>query len=1230
MKPVNRFNTLFNFASRILTRSHLPLRRAWGLAVCATLLVACVFAVAMINVGAGVNAAGGSDEGVWESTGKQAKDLHSIDELPAEARVLRLNEEPLNQVLNGALTEGDNGLEEAGSVLSLPMPDGSFARFRIQESPVMEPALAARHPEIKSYRGWGIDNRLLTMRCDWSPRGFYALVTDGAEMVTIQPVSSKGKSSKTDRPDRGERGAGAADEYVSYYGRDYAAIARKVRCSVTEADIVGGFAAAHAAIRAGRLADLASGAGSVNYSVGDKLVTYRIAIATTQEFRNAYGGGMANVNTWLNAVNVIYNRELSIHLSLISLFEPSTGQLGNGATDATLTQLRQYLKSNLAASQYDLGHALGTGSDGKAYIGVVCSGESVDSDGTDNGPFKAGGVTLVNGSAGNSLSVAALAHEIAHQFGAMHSFNANTGACGPARFGDSAYESGSGLTIMSLAGAACGSDAIAATRESRFHAGSFEEIMSYLNFIGGGCGTVTMTGNGIPTLSDIPNYAIPRNTPFKLMASGSDPNNDPLTYAWEQIDPGATGFANPAYSDAGDPQNTTRPIFRPFSASTSSSRTFPSLTYILNNANVPPATDGSGFQTAENLPNVTRAMNFRATVRDNRATGGGVNSKSMRVEVDGNSVPFKVISPNAAAAWTVGSSQTVNWSVGNTKNNSAINCQNVNILLSTDGGNNFPTTLAANTPNDGGETITVPSAVTTQARVKIEAVGNIFFDISDKNFAINSSTCSFTISPASQTISSGGGGGSVGVTASAGCQWAASSNDSWITVTSGTSGSSNGTVSYSVTANSGTKRADSITVAGKNFYVIQEGIQPNNGLQYYPLPSPIRLLDTRPGESACYTPGVPLGNDAVRTQQATGACSGIPASAKAIVGNATVVNFISTGFHWITLYPSNAAQPNASNLNFSDNQIVPNQFTVGLGADGAFNIYSHASTHFIVDVTGYYALPGAGGLYYHPLPRPFRLLDTRPGETACYNNSGQPLANNGTIPQPARVTCDGLTVPANAQAIVGNATVVNFISTGFGYITLWPDGATQPNASNLNYTQNQIVPNAFTVGLGSSGAFKIFSSLSTHFIVDVTGYFSADAVDINGPGLLFNPLASPIRLLETRPGETGCDAPGTPLATGGTRLQPARVTCQGVTIPASALAISGNATVVNFISTGFNWITLYPSDAAQPNASNLNFTANHIVPNAFTVGLSNSDGAFNIFSSASTHFIVDLNGYFAP
>jgi len=128
-------------------------------------------------------------------------------------------------------------------------------------------------------------------------------------------------------------------------------------------------------------------------------------------------------------------------------------------------------------------------------------------------------------------------------------------------------------------------------------------------------------------------------------------------------------------------------------------------------------------------------MTFRVTVRDNHVGGGGVNADAMHVNVRADSGPFVVTDPGSSTTWTAGSTQTVTWNVANTAN-SPINCANVRVLLSVDGGNTFPFTLAPSTPNTGTATITVPNAPTSSARVKVEAIGNIFFTISLPNFTI--------------------------------------------------------------------------------------------------------------------------------------------------------------------------------------------------------------------------------------------------------------------------------------------------------------------------------------------------------------------------------------------------------------------------------------------------------------------------------------------------------------
>ena len=400
------------------------------------------------------------------------------------------------------------------------------------------------------------------------------------------------------------------------------------------------------------------------------------------------------------------------------------------------------------------------------------------------------------------------------------------------------------------------------------------------------------------------------------------------------------------------------------------------------------------------------------------------------------------------------------------------------------------------------------------------------------------------------------------------------------------------------------------------------------GMQFYPLAHPIRILDTRAGQPGCDNPGAKIPGQTSRTQTAAGrTCDGltIPSGAKALLGNITTVQ---SGGGFLTLYPSDAAKPNVANSNFAANQVLNNVFTVGLGAgDGAFKIFVTTDTDVVVDITGYYAPPGAGGLFFHPLPQPVRLMDTRVGQTACFT-PGAALQANSTTTQLGQTTCDGVLIPAGAQALVGNATTVNPLGNGF--LTLFPADASQPLAASSNF-QTGINMNApFTVGLSPSGQFKIFTAATTDLVIDVLGYYSTQANDSNGQGLLFNPLAHPVRLLETRPNQPGCTTHSSfPMGAGIENLQPVRGTCDGVTIANNALGIVGNATVIN--QTGNGFLTFWPSDApARPLAATSNYRFNTVFNRHFTVGLGTSDGRFKIFSSATTDLIIDVSGFFAP
>ncbi|MCA1657211.1 MAG: hypothetical protein LC713_05820, partial [Actinobacteria bacterium] len=263
--------------------------------------------------------------------------------------------------------------------------------------------------------------------------------------------------------------------------------------------------------------------------------------------------------------------------------------------------------------------------------------------------------------------------------------------------------------------------------------------------------------------------------------------------------------------------------------------------------------------------------------------------------------------------------------------------------------------------------------------------------------------------------------------------------------------------------------------------------------RYTPL-SPARILDTRVGIGGISTP---VGPGASVDVQVSGQ-GGVPASGvSAVVMNVTVTQPTGNGF--LTLSPTGTPRPNASNLNFTVGENIPNLVVVKLGTGGRVNLFNSAgSTHVIFDVAGWYSdNPNGADGRYQPLV-PARILDTRVGPGA-----GLTLGPGASLD--LTVLGQGGVPGGGAEAAVLNVAVTN--TTGSSFLTIYPTGQPRPNASNLNWNPGDTVSNRAMVRLGTGGRVTIFNSAgSADIIVDVGGWYT-DFTQTDSVGGTYTALA---------------------------------------------------------------------------------------------------------------------------
>jgi len=619
---------------------------------------------------------------------------------PKEFRLFNLNLEPLRQELLSVVDRSSKHL----SVITLPNANGELEQFEVYEASNFEADLQAKFPEIRAYSGKGITDRFATVKLSISPQGIQTMVfrTD-KENEFIEPYSNDHRvySVYKSHRDKGKFG------WI---------------CTTQEQQLSSDINSAIS----GRMEARGSSTG--------ELKTLRLAQSCNGEYSNWFGATssaqvnlvLAAYNATLTRCNGVYEKDLALHLNLIAnttaviYYNPSTDPYSPNLSNWN-NQLQTTLTNVIGEANYDIGHMFGaSGGGGNAgCIGCVCV----------NGSKGRGITSPADGiPQGDNFDIDYVVHEVGHQLGGNHTFSMSNEGTGQNK------EVGSGITIMGYAGIT--SYDVAPHSIDIFHETSIAQIQA--NLSNKTCPvSVNMTANHAPIIGAVSNYIIPISTPFALSGSATDPENDALTYCWEQNDNSSTTGSGSVAS----PTKATGPNWLSFSPSTSGTRTFPKLSTILAGLNVSgPLPGGDAVANIEALSSVSRTLNFRLTVRDNRpyvagSTIGQTAFTDVVVTVTNTAGPFTVTAPNTAVTWNAGSAATVTWNVNGT-NAGTVNCATVNILLSTDGGLTFPTVLIAATANDGSQVITVPASPGSSCRVKVEAVGNIFFDISNTNFTI--------------------------------------------------------------------------------------------------------------------------------------------------------------------------------------------------------------------------------------------------------------------------------------------------------------------------------------------------------------------------------------------------------------------------------------------------------------------------------------------------------------
>ena len=577
-------------------------------------------------------------------------------------------------------------------VISLPTMDGKIERFNVYSFPVVVKELADKY-ELGSYVGASIDNPNKFLRFSLAPNDFQSMIIDGDKSEFIEPVSTD-KTVYTIHPKTRKNGSGF------FCSTDESPASKK------EIDDL---------LKNGQ--SFSNQTTNFSKSSDKKYRTMRLAMSVTGEYTQYFGGTVAGALTAINAtltrVNGVFEKDFALHLNLqnypgVIYTSASTDPYSNastGAAGAWNQQLQTTLTNNVGTANYDIGHLFGaSGGGGNAgCIGCVCvSPTTAVPLGKGSGfTSPADGIPQ-----GDNFDIDYVAHEMGHQLGGNHTFSMSLEGTGVN------MEPGSGSTIMGYAGITGSTTDVQAHSDPYFHKASIGQVQT--NLIAKTCDVETVITNNPPVIAALPTYNIPKGTAFVLTASATDPENDPITYSWEEVDDATVTI------DKNNLGNTTSGAsFRSVSPSPNPTRYFPSFTSVmngvLNNAN----------NTWEAVSTKARTTNFAVTVRDNNANIAQQQSDfKVQTIVVGDNGPFRLANQYA----DVNTPTPIQWIVANTTT-APYNVANVKIDYTTNNGTSW-TVLSASTPNDGTENFTFPTSLNGQTiKVRISSIGNVFYAV---------------------------------------------------------------------------------------------------------------------------------------------------------------------------------------------------------------------------------------------------------------------------------------------------------------------------------------------------------------------------------------------------------------------------------------------------------------------------------------------------------------------